>query len=242
MALTQRYEKQKIPPFMTDVGSGSLESANLRDVIYGTDSQTSDKPAFSCPLFVVITTGTGACLLSGEVQPAWNTGGLAALEIPTVFQAPFKSPRPVSEKVTSIKERLGLNVKQLSQVLGVRRPTIYQWLKGGDIRPTNRERVNEMLELSSEWSRLCELPLGSFISEDLDSGESLLELISQEQLSRREIRSAFEVLAPLVEASNAKKKQESLSDRLKAKGYTRPSKAIQDTSIQESFNEITLDD
>lgn len=242
MALTQKYEKQKIPPFMLDVGSGSLESANLRDVIYSTNYQTSDKPAFSCPLLVVITTGTGACLFSEKVQPVWSTGGLAASEIPTVFHVPLNSPRSVSEKVTSIKERLGLNVKQLSQVLGVRRPTIYQWLRGGDIRPTNRERVNEVLELSSEWTRQCKLPLGSFVSQELDSGETLLKLMSEEQLSHRAIRSAFEVLGPLVEAFHVKKRQESLSDRLKVKGYTRPSKEIQDSNIQESFNEINLED
>jgi transcriptional regulator with XRE-family HTH domain len=242
MALTQRNEKHQIPPFMIDIGSGSRENADLRDIVLGSDYQTSDKPAFSFPLVILVTTGTGGCLLPDKVRPVLNTGGLEALEIPTVFHVPSRSPRPISEKITAIKERLGLNVKQLSQVLGVQRPTVYQWLKGGEIRQSNRARVNDVFELSSDWTRHCQLPVGSLVSQDLEEGESLLELISKERLPHQAIRSAFEVLCPLVEEASVKAKQESLSDRLRAKGFSRPPKEVQDANVQEFFSEIALED
>lgn len=243
MALTQRYEKKyQIPPFMIDVGSGSRESAHLRDVVRDCEYQTSGNPVFSFPLVIVLTTGTGGCLLSEKVRPVLNTGSLEAFEIPTAFHAPSRSPTPISEKITAIKERLGLNVKQLSQVLGVQRPTVYQWLKGGDIRQSNRARVNDVFELSSDWTKHCQLPVGSLLSQDLEEGESLLELISKEQLPHQAIRSAFEALCPLVEEASVKAKQESLSDRLRAKGFSRPPKEVQDANVKESFSQMALED
>lgn len=96
-------------------------------------------------------------------------------------------PQNVADVVAEIRSTLSLQVKELAEVLGVERPTVYAWLRG-NAKPqsTNRARLREVLKVVAVWNRLSDLPLGSAIRDDLgEDGRTLVDELSESKLDLR---------------------------------------------------------
>jgi len=49
------------------------------------------------------------------------------------------------EKVELVRERMGLTIKDMCQLLDVSRVTYYKWVEGGALRERNDKRVRDLL-------------------------------------------------------------------------------------------------
>lgn len=72
------------------------------------------------------------------------------------------SSTSISDKISSIIDHLGLNVKDLESILGVKRASIYNW-KNGENQPQDNETIaiiNKTYELSKLLSSVVEHKFG----------------------------------------------------------------------------------
>jgi len=90
----------------------------------------------------------------------------------------------VDEVVADIRSALSLQIKELAEILGVQRPTIYSWLQGNQ-KPQehNRDRLIQLQRVAAIWNGFNHLPLGKAVREKLNSdGKSLVDFLKQESL------------------------------------------------------------
>ncbi|MFO0915163.1 MAG: helix-turn-helix domain-containing protein [Pirellulales bacterium] len=88
----------------------------------------------------------------------------------------------ISEVVAEIRSNLSLQIKELAEILGVERPTVYSWLRG-EAKPqrSNRPRLSRVLQVALAWKRESETPIGNAIREALDdAGRSVLDDLRSE--------------------------------------------------------------
>jgi hypothetical protein len=112
------------------------------------------------------------------------------------FVSRLVQPRNTRAEISTIKFNLGLNLSQLAEVLGVRRPTIYSWLdEEAEVRiqPENQRRIQQLASYAEIWWTKAgrQLP-----KELLDSslGSLLLDLLRAEILNDQLIRQVIEAL------------------------------------------------
>jgi DNA-binding transcriptional regulator YiaG len=75
---------------------------------------------------------------AGVIEPSGMATGVAA---------------PASETIHTIREAWGFNMTELSQIVGVTRPTIYSWLKGKTSPDTQTQKHLQILAAAaSDWA------------------------------------------------------------------------------------------
>lgn len=88
----------------------------------------------------------------------------------------------IAEVVAEIRGTLSLQIKELAEILGVERPTVYSWLRG-EAKPqrSNRIRLSRVLQIALAWKRESASPIGNAIREALDdAGCSVLDDLRSE--------------------------------------------------------------
>ena len=81
-----------------------------------------------------------------------------------------------------IRENLSLSITELSAILGVKRPTIYAWLRG-DSRPhpRNSDRIALLFRVSRRWAELAGRPLKRQLRQAFDlGGKTLFSMLKDE--------------------------------------------------------------
>ncbi len=68
------------------------------------------------------------------------------IEKPATFQP--------SESITFIRKIYGFNVTELAQLLGVTRPTVYNWIKGGEVKKEISAKLQVLEAVAKHWSKL----------------------------------------------------------------------------------------
>lgn len=82
------------------------------------------------------------------------------------------------EKVELVRERMGLTIKDMCQLLDVTRVTYYKWVDGGVLRERNDKRVRDLLRQllpllkDGSWP-----PEGAKFQSSTDRLRSLLEIL-----------------------------------------------------------------
>ena len=82
------------------------------------------------------------------------------------------------EKVELVRERMGLTIKDMCQLLEVSRATYYKWVDGGPLRERNDKRVRDLLRQllpllkDGSWP-----PEGAKFQHSNDRLRSLLEIL-----------------------------------------------------------------
>ncbi len=102
-------------------------------------------------------TGTGG---SDTYARSWVE---AASELPTTDRE-LAASLDTSDAVATIRAALSLQVKELAAVLGVKRPTIYAWLRGeAKPQPQNRTRIAHLLKFAKDWNAISKMPVGASV-------------------------------------------------------------------------------
>lgn len=105
------------------------------------------------------------------------------------------------EQLNQIKQSMGLNILELSAILHVSRPTIYDWIesKKENIRKQNQERLNSIFEISKIWKIKDLGRLGNYLHKPMMfSNISLFELLKSEKLNLDEIKVYLDDVAQVV--------------------------------------------
>ena len=90
----------------------------------------------------------------------------------------------ISSIVAQIRGPLSLNVKELAEILKVRRPTVYAWMRGEQLpQDENRKRLLQLLRVAKIWSSISNKPIGKAIRTVLDeNGRSLVDELNAQSL------------------------------------------------------------
>lgn len=120
-----------------------------------------------------------------RIEESQSDGGSAAI-----------TPISHSETIAYIRGALSLQLKELAEVLRVQRPTIYSWING-EVEPSaaNRERMQQVYRLASEWSSRCKLPAERLVRASGTDGHSVLDLLKADDINVADIVGRFEGLA-----------------------------------------------
>ena len=94
------------------------------------------------------------------------------------------SALPVADQVRELQAALSLNKSELARILRVSRPTVYDWLGGGEPNADNRSRIRTLLRLVVQSRISATDPLfPRFVKSALDRGDGiLLDLLSEETI------------------------------------------------------------
>ncbi len=98
-----------------------------------------------------------------------------SIEKPATFQP--------SESIKLIRKLYGFNVTELAQLLGVTRPTVYNWIKGGEVKKEISAKLQVLEAVAKHWSKLQGKDNISFLFDykgPQASDISLREAMSQE--------------------------------------------------------------
>ena len=89
---------------------------------------------------------------------------------------------PIAWQVRELQAPLSVNKSELARILRVSRPTVYDWLDGGEPNAGNRGRIWRLLRLVAEARVSAGNPLfPRFVRSALEPGDrSLLELLGEE--------------------------------------------------------------
>ncbi len=98
---------------------------------------------------------------------------------PELAEDPAAAFSDLEEQIATLKSSLSLQVKELAQILGVERPTIYSWINRRNTpRPASREKLFALYRLAQQWNRIATSPLGSALHEADEQGTTLFHLLT----------------------------------------------------------------
>lgn len=112
----------------------------------------------------------------------------------------------ISEKIVQLKTVLGLPNKDIAELLGVTRQSLYNYLKGADETRVNEptlKRLNEMYEASKLLSELLPRSPGAMAKNYTVDGFSLYQRLLQEELDFDSIKDLTSSLAEKMKANLA---------------------------------------
>ena len=97
------------------------------------------------------------------------------------LQAQHISTLPIARQVRELQAALSINKSELARILRVSRPTVYDWLDGGEPKADNRLRIGTLVGLLSASRVSANNPLfPRFVRSALEPGDrSLLELLGE---------------------------------------------------------------
>jgi len=129
----------------------------------------------------------------------------------------------VADQAREVLAALSLNKSQLAEVLGVSRPTLYDWLEGKEPNASNAQRLTRLLRLLGRAGVMSSTPLNArFVRHALtEGGTSLLAALRAETLDERAISSLLSEARSLGE--RAESRRTAREDRLRSLGFEEPS-------------------
>ncbi|MBM4090962.1 MAG: hypothetical protein FJ276_16295 [Planctomycetes bacterium] len=102
----------------------------------------------------------------------------------------------VSRLVAHVRSSLSLQIKQLAEVVGVERPTVYAWIKEqSQPRPQKLVRLKGLYQLAKCWDEFASEPLGKAITEVARDGYSILDLLLQSEIPHAIVTDRFRAIA-----------------------------------------------
>ncbi|CAK2226328.1 hypothetical protein AB4209_07440 [Vibrio sp. 10N.286.48.C11] len=124
---------------------------------------------------------------SGDLQ--WKTSEKTVEKLSTDVLEP-------SEMVNTVIGALGLGMTDLEKVLKVKRATIYNWRKGGDVRAEDSlARLLAVYGIAKDIAKFNDRPFGKRAKTHQVQGKSYLDLLSNESLDNDAIINIARVLS-----------------------------------------------
>lgn len=101
-----------------------------------------------------------------------------------------------TDMLHTIFTSLGVSVSDLEQVIGVKRATLYNWKKGGDIKGDGTfKRLQEVFSIAQEISNFNSKPFGRKAKSFVLNGDTYIDLLTQVHLNHPRIVEHARVLA-----------------------------------------------
>jgi hypothetical protein len=142
-------------------------------------SMHSNRPPRSQTLPKIGAAGTGG-VESGDYYRRMcilAIGYQAVVVVPAPAQAP--DPAPYAELMQVIKTGFGRTMTRLTEVFGVSRQTLYNWLNGETPKPAHQEKLRQLAEAARMFSVLGFKPTSLALDRTITGGKSLLQLLRE---------------------------------------------------------------
>ena len=132
------------------------------------------------------------------------------------------STLPIARQVRELQAALSINKSELARVLGVSRPTVYDWLGGGEPNAENRSRIRTLLRVLSESRVSSKSPLfPRFVRSRLEpENQILLDLLSEETIDEATAKNLVRRAKALGDAIDAQREEHEA--RLRDAGFEEP--------------------
>jgi len=132
------------------------------------------------------------------------------------------STLPVADQVRELQTALSVNKSELARILRVSRPTVYDWLDGGQPNPGNVSRIRTLRRMLRESRVTPANPLfPRFVRFALEpGGRALLDGLVEETIDEAAVRSALGRAKALGDAIDAE--GEEREARLREAGFEEP--------------------
>ena len=132
------------------------------------------------------------------------------------------STLPVARQVRELQAALSVNKSELARILRVTRPTVYDWLDGGEPNADNVARIGQLLRLVAQARVSSKNPLlPRFVRSPLDAGgQALLDLLGEEDIAESAVKNVLHRAKGLGDAMDALRRQREA--RLRAAGFEEP--------------------
>ena len=129
---------------------------------------------------------------------------------------------PIARQVRELQAALSVNKSELARILRVSRPTVYDWLDGGEPNADNRSRIRTLVGLVAEARVSANKPLfPRFVRSGLEPGDrSLLELLGEETIDGVTAKDVIRRAKALGDAMDAQR--EKREARLRGAGFEEP--------------------
>jgi transcriptional regulator with XRE-family HTH domain len=139
-----------------------------------------------------------------------------------VVYSPDISSLPVARQVRELRAALSVNKSELARILRVTRPTVYDWLDGGEPNADNVARIGQLLRLVLQARVSSRSPLlPRFVRSPLDPGsQALLDLLDEETIAESAIGDVIRRAKGLGDAMDTRRRQREA--RLRAAGFEEP--------------------
>ena len=114
---------------------------------------------------------------------------------------------PIADQAREVLAALSLNKTQLAEVLGVSRPTLYDWLEGKEPNASNAQRLTTLLRILSAAGVTGSSPLNArFVRQALnEQGTPLLELLRAELIDEHTVSALLREAKSLGEKAEARR-------------------------------------
>lgn len=120
-----------------------------------------------------------------------------------IYRVAELNPLRPLDIVTFVRDVFGLNVSDAAQVFGVGRPTIYLWanaLDMGAVRTAKQDRMKQVYRVAKLCEKVAPLPVGALKAALPESGETLLDLLSEEPINLNKVGQAMQRLKSMAPA------------------------------------------
>ncbi|EAQ82797.1 hypothetical protein [Blastopirellula marina] len=125
----------------------------------------------------------------------------------------------IPEIISEIRANLALQVKELAEVVGVERPTVYGWIKDNATpHKSNHDRLMQVYRISQAWRKISRLPAGAALREFVDDeGNSVIDYMRRDSMNEIAIDALLQSIATRVN-SRDREKPKSLRELAEARG------------------------
>lgn len=125
----------------------------------------------------------------------------------------------IARQVREVQAALSINKSELARILGVSRPTVYDWLDDGEPNADNRSRIRTLLRMLSDSQVSSNDPLfPRFVRSRLEPGDQIvLDLLSEETIDEATAKNLIRRAKELGDAMDAERQQREA--RLREAGF-----------------------
>ncbi|MGD9152860.1 MAG: hypothetical protein PVG30_04285 [Gammaproteobacteria bacterium] len=126
----------------------------------------------------------------------------------SAFQIGYSQLKIPKEQINVLRKYIGFNISEIAIILGVKRPTIYEWLEAENpkLRESNRKRLDEIYDICERWAKTNLGRIDAYIRKAIIDGKSLFDLLACEKINYALVNKAFVLLEQIVKQADIEKK------------------------------------
>lgn len=113
----------------------------------------------------------------------------------------------LQNQVDFLRKDIGFNISELSDILHVSRPTVYEWIdsESPNIQTENQIRLNEIYDVCAKWKKTNLGRIGNKLRRVMYWDKSLFDLLKEESLDRASINEIFSLLKEIMQRNQDRK-------------------------------------